>query len=490
MAGVDLESKLLLNEGLAIQSKDGMGRVTVATKSFGSDKNGAAIIRETPTLVWPDGNFDQFLLAFQRADRSTQEGILDMYHPPLSASPVAALGTVASALMGRHGYDDAAFIHKLLAIVATNAHEYYGEQLAASGGDLRVHETYNSPGAPKSALFLFGSKIAHSCRPNLSYTSKTGDGALEYKVIRPIAEGDLACFSYLDDLFQTPTPKRREILSLTKSFHCECARCLGPDYCRSILCTDCGKRFLFCRYDSQGTPSWRCRECGLQEGIESKEAAFVRRWKTLEVHNAEQPLRPLQEFAENASKELSPSHYLTIEALDTITRLSASKAASQDMQQRFMAMMSVPSHNQYGMPTREFRKLAAETGLKAVAAGECVAAGCGGCYISSFQTDKKAFTLPHDSVYELGGKVFHACTDLMSIPRKARPFYSQMIVKRYLPSLRGLFGNNDLDVQAIENELIQDTPPLSASMGRTSSLAPARKGNQKPRRSNKKKRRR
>lgn len=113
-----------------------------------------------------------------RSDAATQQAILDMYHPPLSAPAIVGLKKAALALCLSGVGIDVALIHKLLAIVATNAHQYYGERVAAAGGDMRLYETVSISEAPNSALFVYGSKIAHSCQPNLSYTSKTEDGAL------------------------------------------------------------------------------------------------------------------------------------------------------------------------------------------------------------------------------------------------------------------------------------------------------------------------
>jgi hypothetical protein len=50
--GIDLEIKLLRNEGLSITSKEGMGRVAVAVHDFGAEQLYRPIIREEPTLVW------------------------------------------------------------------------------------------------------------------------------------------------------------------------------------------------------------------------------------------------------------------------------------------------------------------------------------------------------------------------------------------------------------------------------------------------------
>ncbi|KAG7341425.1 hypothetical protein IV203_023377 [Nitzschia inconspicua] len=422
ITAIPLEKKLILNEGLTITTKDGMGRVAVAMRDFGTEKFHHAIIREAPSLVWSDRDFGQFLLAFKRADSDAQKTILDMYHPPLSTPHVVELGTLASALAYLRVYQDVAFIHKLLAIAATNGHQYYGEPIAAADGDLRQHEMLRSSEAPKTALFLFGSKIAHSCQPNLSYTSKTQDGALEYKVIRPIATGDL---------------------------------------------TQC-----------------KCPDCGVQDGMERKEEAFIHRLEHLTPRRAEEPLRPLQDLVEDAALQLSPSHHVTIKALDMLARLGASKAENLDVQQRFMGIMGGLRMNPHGLSTTELRKIAAEAGLRAVVASECVAAGCHGCYSKSFQAGKELI-LPHDSVYEVGIKIFHVSVDLIVIPEAIRPCYSSKIVERYLPIMRGHFGDDDLDIQLIEDKLVTVTPKESIASGVTQ--ATPRKNNQKTRRSTKKK---
>jgi hypothetical protein len=99
-----------------------------------------------------------------RSDAATQQAILDMYHPPLSAPAIVGLKKAALALCLSGVGIDVALIHKLL-IVATNAHQYYGERVAAAGGDMRLYETVSISEAPNSALFVYGSKIAHSCQP-------------------------------------------------------------------------------------------------------------------------------------------------------------------------------------------------------------------------------------------------------------------------------------------------------------------------------------
>jgi hypothetical protein len=166
-----------------------------------------------------------------------------------------------------------------------------------------------------------------------------------------------------------------------------------------------------------------------------------------------------------SARVLSKVHYITLEALDTVAQLSASKAASQEMLQRFMG----PRLNAYGASNATLRQWAAEAGLECVLASECVASGCSGCYNLS------STSFPHEPCYDLGSKVFHACTDLQEVPENCRPRYATSVVKRYLPVMRGLFGEGDQDVKMIEVKLLGnssvslplDTPKANSKGGKT-----------------------
>ena len=135
-----LDSQLLTNNGLQIETREGMGRVAFTTKKF--DKMYEKVIREKPALVWEVDNMFDYVQKFKEADAKTQASILDMYHPPLSAPSVAKLKKTAATLAMMGVDHDMDFIHKLLAIATTNAHQYYGETAgAAEHGDLRQYET-------------------------------------------------------------------------------------------------------------------------------------------------------------------------------------------------------------------------------------------------------------------------------------------------------------------------------------------------------------
>jgi hypothetical protein len=76
----DLSASVIENNGIRIETRLGMGRVTVATKPF--DLLYAKVVREKPALVFKAGDDLDYLQKFAGADESIQNGILDMYHPP------------------------------------------------------------------------------------------------------------------------------------------------------------------------------------------------------------------------------------------------------------------------------------------------------------------------------------------------------------------------------------------------------------------------
>ena len=76
----------------------------------------------------------------------------------------------------------------------TNCHSYTGHEVAYSevvgGAFSGVPEK-----STKAALFDLGSKVAHSCCPNVSYTSKRRHGGLVYLAIRPIDADEMVTYS-------------------------------------------------------------------------------------------------------------------------------------------------------------------------------------------------------------------------------------------------------------------------------------------------------
>lgn len=453
---IDLTSLLESNQGTAIAERPEMGRVVIATRRV--NVTGAKLIREHPAIVWSGEDWTELLGKFQSCSPSLQRAILDMFHPPLNSEPMLHFRALAEQLV-RHGIvDDVDLIHKLMAIVQTNGHQYYGRS------DVEYFEFFGLPGAQTTkldALFIYGSKVAHSCVPTTAYTSKTQDGCLEYKLIRPMEEGELVTFSYLEKLFVTPTHLRREQLLQTKSFVCKCKRCIGPDYCRLLHCPTTGcEEFMTCidSGDVASTITWQCSECGLidKEGADSqmrKEIDIEQELGSLKMQAmfglSRGSISSVKALVAKASTQLSPVHYLTLRAMEHCTTLCASLAAQGEQ----MAMMGLVSQ----MGTERLRLQAAESGFAFVSACECVAAGCDRKRCSA--NDVEA----HAPLYECTTELFHACQDLKYVPSRQWPAHAPPMVKRYLPLMRICFGEEDTDVSDIENTIASKAVTLSWS---------------------------
>jgi hypothetical protein len=183
---------LLLLARTAVETRPGMGRVLVAKEDFGV---GELVLRETPLLVWEglsDGSAESslsFLSAFGRAAADKQAAVLDMFHPPLDGdSARTSARRDDAALLARRAGMDAPRVHKLLLIVDSNAHQF----LDANDSSQEQTALEQAAQVQHTALFERGSKISHSCRPNLEYNLKrtAAAGAQEHHAIRPIKADD------------------------------------------------------------------------------------------------------------------------------------------------------------------------------------------------------------------------------------------------------------------------------------------------------------
>ena len=150
-------------------------------------------------------------------EEKSKEDVLNMFHPPFTPHSVLSHNLKAGA-------DNLAFqlsldpvlVLKLMLIYKCNTHEYYGFEHAL----YYEVESNSRVSSTKSALFLFGSKVAHSCNPNITYLIRTCDDKLEYRVIRPIQANDMVIFSHIVHVFDTLTHIRRKESKDTKNFLC------------------------------------------------------------------------------------------------------------------------------------------------------------------------------------------------------------------------------------------------------------------------------
>ena len=346
MAGIDEEISLesyVVNGGddrtTKIVCTPELGRAVVATRDF--PVVGEVMLRERPLLVWNTrGNpFSNYLDCFLDAPQEVKALVLDMHTPPEDSSFMKSLAgdaVLLSLQSERYLALGVEKIIKLLGVSNINSHEYYGTPSEAFYDVVSESQRLHSG---KSALFAYGSKVAHSCHPNASYSSKTADGCLQYKVISPIKGGDQITFSYLNNSPSLPTHLRREDLMSTKVFFCECQLCTGLDYARMHQCPSgsCTGKIAIEHPGKSSKHAWRCTECGQvdEETVSKllrKEAMIKRKFDSmvakLTLPGGVSNVHPSQaeDLVSQATRVLSNTHFLTLKCLSKYSIICASHA--------------------------------------------------------------------------------------------------------------------------------------------------------------------
>ncbi|GAA5798725.1 hypothetical protein EDC94DRAFT_618977 [Helicostylum pulchrum] len=117
---------------------------------------------------------------------------------------------------------------------------------------------------PTITLLRWGSKMPHSCTPNLFLRFEPASNAMVFTVIRPLEAGEPLSFSYLpeDDLsvgglICGTAEDRRKKLEKFKFFTCTCESCIDWDWARGVLCKKCNTSENYC--NRQGI--WKCFNC-------------------------------------------------------------------------------------------------------------------------------------------------------------------------------------------------------------------------------------
>lgn len=403
---------------IQIKSQPGLGRVAIASRNFSV---GELVLEEAPLMTWSVGQTDldyhsNFLRAYTEASQADRAAVLEMAHPELESTSkrMEALRLVAASI-GLQFMLETNLALKLLAIRETNAHEYYG---AAE------HNFFDL--APQVALFRLGSKVAHSCLPNVMYSSKNKNGQLRYIAIRPIRTGDRVTCSYIGNIWGTPTYERRLRLRDRYAFVCRCERCDNVDLTRAVRCP----RDNCSRVAMPNDASWSCANCGTLTSVEGD--AIARRERDIiasarmvatSMRAGAGRLEPafLRILARRATDALSPTHFTAINAsmeLATLLVVSSQHSSRADCAES-----------------------AAVEGYKAVALCECAAAGCAGCTENS-----------HAALYECNEIAFSATNALLRFMKLARkhapPELSTRAIK-YIPVHESIYGKDNDHVSAI-----------------------------------------
>lgn len=423
-----------MGEGLRMDTNEALGRFVVATRAFAI---GELVMQDQPLVVYTSGDEASFLRAFSKATPAAQAAILDMCHPDLDQSGNALVSFNrgrADELCRVHGME-AEHIHKLLMIREMNGHQYTG------------HETvYGDKKSEKAALFSRGSKVAHSCRPNLAYTSKTRHGGLEYRACRPIAPGEMITFSYDDELWTKNTLERRTHLLETKNFICNCPRCQGLDDTSAVCCPR-DACVGFARPDiSPGnlestSGRWVCGACGpldaeavavlckhersmLMRLLPLKAAAYESTGNDVASPSA------VRAVAEGASKLLSPAHWIVSISYELLSTFCVHHATAA----KRAKARGVPVPAPHGSEA-ELHSDAAEAAARHVRICECIAAQCCG----GGECERE-----HTTVHECAKAVFVLAHELRQLKPRQRSAPVVALVERYLPHIEILYGKGDM----------------------------------------------
>ena len=196
-----------------------------------------------------------FLKTFCSADSTTRESVMDCYAPGAMAVESSSLlksllevVNICSDFAWSKGYSEYD-LERAVLIKACNAHGCF------------------SHGSSAVALYTLGSKMRHSCSPNVVYTSQREPGKGFFVANRDIRAGEELFITYID-LYRSARMRNLELRE-NYLFQCDCERCIkGLDMFRGILCgvPSCtGSLFR-----NQATSMWRCQECGRTCSDETK----------------------------------------------------------------------------------------------------------------------------------------------------------------------------------------------------------------------------
>ena len=117
---------------------------------------------------------------------------------------------------------------------------------------------FNYMDSSSAALYMYGSRMNHSCKPNVVYTSqRKGNGIGSFIATTTIEPDDQLFISYIDQ-YQS-TPMRQSELMENYVFKCTCDLCTRDiDTFRGLICPSCVKGSIF---RTNATGVWNCRLC-------------------------------------------------------------------------------------------------------------------------------------------------------------------------------------------------------------------------------------
>jgi hypothetical protein len=322
-------------EGIEIVDHPQLGKVAKAAMNF---RMGDTVMEEVPQFRFYDDL--SLLRQYHQLDDAEREATLGNYyhieHPDLCPPEHKELRTRLFStwrqaesisrlqIFPKMGIRD---IFRLLSIGIFNSHEFCGTD--NSYGEFVTDKMMGEDSRPKgsSALFPIMSKVAHSCNPNCTYSSRSGVYG-QYIAVRDIRKGALVTFAYIDT--NLSTEDRRKICLGSKGFLCQCPRCLLPDPKSARFCKKpCGGASL-----CDGDGNWLCSNCS-SSAIPSSSAEreiLVLAEKIRAARSVSPDIIYFTKQAISKSLKLLPStHYLISELYAHLSTMYASVASLRQL---------------------------------------------------------------------------------------------------------------------------------------------------------------
>jgi len=413
--------------GTVITEEEGLGRVLKANKDF---VIGDIVLQEKPLVRFK--NFNDMIQRYIRMSSEEKIKFLDMKHLLKPEDAKFQKSKERAMIMWKDAENCASYhgpsvtvleIFRIMSVCDHNSHTFIG-----TNGETVGQES-------ESAIFSIGSKAAHSCAPNCSYTSKVLDDHLIYFAVRPIASGENITFSYIGYM---PTFQRREELKESKDFLCECSKCDGIDYSNAHLCGREGcKGIKLGNYHNSDSSieKWCCASCndrGIPDPIIVED--IQRRFMILKNSYTREGVQPqhaklMEVLARETTLKLSPTHYLVTETYSALSTLHASGAA---------ILERIPVHLRH-ISLESAHVKSAEAIFKVIKTMECTDAQCIKGIDCNTQHQPSSYGINH---------VLWACMDL-----KNSQVHLPSFVSLYIPLLKFTYGHQDEDVLAITSKL-------------------------------------
>jgi hypothetical protein len=196
-----------------LSSDPELGTILLAVRDFSI---GDEVLREEPFISYRSDL--QAILLYHRSSSEDKKKFMEFYHrdsPNLTQfeesrlylSKISRLSSVYQGeLLERYNVEmSVTEIFKVLSVISFNCHQFVGSsteyaEKVITQGNTSFDET------KRSALFYYGSKVAHSCEPNLIYTSKRIKGCMSYLALKEIKMGEMLTFDYALDNNNTVKP--------------------------------------------------------------------------------------------------------------------------------------------------------------------------------------------------------------------------------------------------------------------------------------------